>query len=107
MDLGDIQDARLLWLKAALFTVLGAFSVVFILLLYPDLLLAALLGLTIWSFSRAYYFCFYVIHHYIDPSFRYKGIVSALQHLWAYGPHGREGGAAATTQRYLGGRHDA
>jgi len=35
----------------------------------------------IWSFCRVYYFAFYVIERYIDPSFRFSGLISALRYL--------------------------
>jgi hypothetical protein len=40
-----------------------------------------LLAIAIWSFCRAYYFAFYVIEHYVDPSFKFSGLGSALKYL--------------------------
>ncbi len=40
-----------------------------------------LILLLIWSSARAYYFCFYVIQQYIDPSFKYSGVGSMLRYL--------------------------
>jgi hypothetical protein len=34
--------------------------------------------LAIWAFCRAYYFAFYVIENYIDPKFRFAGLLSVL-----------------------------
>ncbi len=70
-----------MWIKAALFLVIGAVSCALILVEYPDLRVAALLVLAIWAFCRAYYFAFYVIEKYIDPTFRFSGIISALRYL--------------------------
>ena len=42
---------------------------------------AVLLAVAVWSFARAYYFAFYVIEHYIDPSYRFAGLVSLLRYL--------------------------
>ena len=42
---------------------------------------AILLGLAIWCFCRAYYFAFYVIEHYIDSSYKYAGLWSAIVFL--------------------------
>jgi len=47
----------------------------------PSLKVAALLGIAAWAFCRAYYFAFYVIEHYIDPSFRFAGLTSVLRHV--------------------------
>ena len=71
-----------MWVKAALFLIIGILSSVLILVEMPDLRVAVLLVLAIWSFCRAYYFAFYVIEHYTDPSFRFSGLISALRYLW-------------------------
>lgn len=34
--------------------------------------------ITIWAFCRAYYFAFYVIEHYVDPHYRFAGLVDFL-----------------------------
>ena len=34
-----------------------------------------------WASSRAYYFAFYVIGHYVDPSFRFTGLIDFAR--WA------------------------
>jgi hypothetical protein len=49
----------------------------------PVLRVLLLLVLAIWSFCRAYYFAFYVLEHYIDPSFRFSGLVAAVCYLWS------------------------
>ena len=77
----DLESPRWMWIKAALFLVLGTTACVLILVEDPDLRVAALLILAIWSFCRAYYFAFYVIEKYIDPSYRFSGIISALRYL--------------------------
>lgn len=41
-----------------------------------------LLVLTIWSFCRCYYFAFYVIEHYVDRSYRYRGLIDLVTHYW-------------------------
>jgi hypothetical protein len=76
----EIRDPRLLWLKFGLFVLLGALAAATALILFPDLRLACLMALAIWSFSRAYYFAFYVIEHYVDPSFRFAGLVAFLRY---------------------------
>ena len=69
-----------MWVKAALFVVIGTTACVLILVDDPDWRIAALLALAIWAFCRAYYFAFYVIEKYIDPSYRFSGILSAIKH---------------------------
>lgn len=78
--MGDIKDSRLLWLKFVLFVVAGVFAVVIALVLYPSLRLALLFTIAIWSFCRAYYFAFYVIERYIDPTFRFAGLTALVRY---------------------------
>ena len=77
----DLTDARWIKLKGVLFLLLGVFSALLIFLEQPTLKLAALLGLCIWAFCRAYYFAFYVLQHYVDPGFRFSGLWSAARYL--------------------------
>lgn len=70
----DISSPKLLYLKAALFVLGGAMAAGLLLLESPSLRTAALLGLSIWCFARAYYFAFYVIEHYVDGNYRYAGL---------------------------------
>lgn len=77
----DLTNPKLLYLKAILFLVTGLLSATALLLEVFSLKNLILLALTIWCFSRAYYFAFYVVQHYIDPSFRFAGLTSVLQHV--------------------------
>ena len=83
---GDIKSRGLIVFKAILFVVMGVFSGV-LLVLNEDSILrrAALLVVCVWAFCRAYYFAFYVIAGYLDPNFRYSGILSAVRHLLTKG----------------------
>jgi uncharacterized RDD family membrane protein YckC len=77
----DITCPTLMWLKAILFLVLGLLAGAMILIELPTLRIAITLVLCIWAFSRAYYFAFHVIEHYIDPSFRFAGLTSVASYL--------------------------
>jgi hypothetical protein len=79
--MGDLRHPRWIYVKAVLFIVGGLLSSVLIVLDNPSLRTAALLGLTTWCFARAYYFAFYVIQHYLDPGFRFSGLLALLRHL--------------------------
>lgn len=70
-----------MYLKGALFVAIGCGSCALIVSEHPSLKLALLLALAIWSFCRAYYFAFYVVEKYIDPSFRFSGLFSLARHL--------------------------
>src|SRR5436305_6226003 len=78
---GDLKSARLMYLKAVLFLVAGTAAAGGILIQNPGWRTALLLGLAIWSFCRLYYFAFYVIEKYIDPSYRFAGLSSFLVYL--------------------------
>jgi hypothetical protein len=77
----DIKNVKLLYLKAGLFVLGGLMASAGILLEAPTLRVAALLAIAIWCFARAYYFVFYVIEHYIDPSYRFAGLWSFVRYI--------------------------
>ena len=72
---GDITNPRLLYVKGLLFLLAGAIAAVLLILENPTLKVALLLLVAIWCFSRAYYFAFYVVQHYVDPGYRFAGLV--------------------------------
>lgn len=78
----DLVHPRWMYLKAALFLVIGITSVALILAEHPSGKLAGLLALAIWSFARCYYFAFYVIEKYIDPTFKFAGLGSVVVYLF-------------------------
>jgi hypothetical protein len=78
----DLKTSRWMWVKAVLFVVIGAVSCGLILAEAPDWRVALLLALAIWAFCRAYYFAFYVIEKYIDPEYRFSGLLSVVRYLW-------------------------
>ena len=82
--MGDIKSKPLLYLKGLLFAGLGIIAVTIILVEHFELRLAILLAVAIWSFCRAYYFAFYVIQHYVDPSYRFSGLWDFARYLWAH-----------------------
>ena len=77
----NLTSPRVIYFKAVLFLLTGLLACTIILLDYPSMKLAALMALAIWAFARAYYFAFYVIEHYVDPSFDYAGLTSFLRYL--------------------------
>ncbi|MEY4394777.1 MAG: hypothetical protein RL595_2026 [Planctomycetota bacterium] len=80
--MADIKDLRLLCLKGALFVALGLLAGAIILLKYPDWQLVWMMFISIWAFCRAYYFAFYVIEKYMDPTFKFAGLTSVLSYFW-------------------------
>tara|TARA_B100000212_G_scaffold328674_1_gene293144 strand:- start:735 stop:998 length:264 start_codon:yes stop_codon:yes gene_type:complete len=71
----DINKVWLLYLKAFLLFLTGFISSILLVVLNFNVKTIVLLLLAIWGFCRAYYFAFYVIQHYIDPTFRYSGLI--------------------------------
>lgn len=78
-----IQDSRLLYFKGTIFLLLGILSTVLIILQVPDWKLILLHLIAIWAFSRACYFAFYVVQHYVDPSFRFSGLWDFARYVLA------------------------
>jgi tellurite resistance protein TehA-like permease len=74
----DLKSPWLMYLKAALFLTMGLLCSAAIFVQNPSFLTFALLAFTVWSFCRLYYFFFYVIEKYIDPSFRFDSFHSAI-----------------------------
>jgi hypothetical protein len=70
-----------MYLKAALFVVIGCVSSIVLIVRNPELATVLLIALAVWAFSRAYYFAFYVIERYVDPSYRFSGLWSFLRYL--------------------------
>jgi hypothetical protein len=90
--MGDIRSPRLLYLKALCFLSLGVLASAILLLEHPSPKVALLLVLAVWAFARAYYFAFYVIHRYIDDSYRFSGLWSFLRYLARRRKRGEEVG---------------
>lgn len=78
---GDLKESKWMYLKAVLFLLTGILCIVGLLIENPNLRTAFLLGVAIWSFCRLYYFLFYVIEKYIDPTFRFDSLFSAAKYL--------------------------
>jgi hypothetical protein len=82
MKLSDDLSPRWIWIKAILFLLilLGASALV----IFTDERLQRLLYLlcVIWSSARLYYFLFYVMEKYVDPSFRFSGLGNLVRYLF-------------------------
>jgi len=78
-----MKDLPPFWikLKGALFLLIGIVAATLIFLDSPKWQTAILIALTIWSFCRLYYFAFYVIEKYVDPGYKFSGLISFMKHL--------------------------
>ena len=72
----DITNTKLLYAKAFLLLVTGVLASLLLMLEIRTLKAAFLLVIAVWSFARCYYFAFYVIERYVDPSYRFSGLWS-------------------------------
>jgi len=76
----DVTNPFWIKFKGALFVLVGIAAGTSLLLESPSLKTAALLAITVWCFCRAYYFAFYVIEHYVDPSYKFSGLGSFVRY---------------------------
>jgi hypothetical protein len=70
-----LQSSKWIVAKGAMFLGIAAITVVLILVETPSARLAVLLALLVWASCRFYYFLFYVLKHYVDPTMRYAGLL--------------------------------
>lgn len=78
--MGDIKQPWLLYAKGGLMLITGLIGAALLLLDHPEVRTAGLLAIAIWGFCRAYYFVFYVIEHYVDPSYKFSGLIAFVQY---------------------------
>ena len=81
--LGDIQNPRWLYVKALLMLGVGVLASIILILESPTLRSAVLLAVAVWGFCRAYYFAFYVIERYADPTYKFAGLWSFARYAWS------------------------
>lgn len=79
----ELTDPRWIKLKGILFLLLGILASTLLLLDHLEIKTAILLAVSIWCFCRSYYFAFYVIEHYLDPSYRFAGLLSFVRYLFS------------------------
>ena len=79
--MADLKSPALIYAKGLLFLLCGFLAAALLLIERPTLKVAVLLSLAVWCFARFYYFAFYVIEHYVDPSYRFAGLTSFARYL--------------------------
>jgi hypothetical protein len=70
----DLKSKKWIVAKGVMFFSIAALTVALILLETPSLRMAACLLLLVWASCRFYYFLFYVLEHYVNPTMRYAGL---------------------------------
>jgi hypothetical protein len=78
----DLSNPFWIKLKGLLFLFIGIVATILLFLDSPTLKTAVLLALAIWSFCRFYYFAFYVIEKYVDPTYKFSGLISFARYLF-------------------------
>ncbi|HEU6448525.1 MAG TPA: hypothetical protein VFV23_08825 [Verrucomicrobiae bacterium] len=78
-----MKDLAPFWIKVKgiLFLFIGFTAAILLFLDNPEWQTAMLLALAIWSFCRFYYFAFYVIEKYVDPTYKFSGLISFVKYL--------------------------
>ncbi|MFO0913761.1 MAG: hypothetical protein U0795_12445 [Pirellulales bacterium] len=74
--MADIKSPKLIWIKGILFLLLGLLAFVLLVCFAPNPAVVTLHCISVWAFCRFYYFAFYVIQHYVDPTYRFAGLYS-------------------------------
>lgn len=71
------------WIRAKglLFLFLGLLSAGLLVAAHPAWDTALLLAIAVWAFCRFYYFAFYVLERYVDPGYRFAGLLSIARYL--------------------------
>jgi hypothetical protein len=78
----DLSNPFWIKLKGLLFLFIGIAAAILLFLDSPTLRTAVLLLIAIWSFCRFYYFAFYVIEKYVDPGYKFSGLISFARYLF-------------------------
>jgi hypothetical protein len=74
----DLSHPIALRVKGALFALLALLAAALLILESPTWRTVVLVCVLAWAAARTYYFLFYVLERYADPSFRYAGIVALI-----------------------------
>jgi hypothetical protein len=77
----DLANAKWMYVKAVLFLIIGLSAGALLIVEHPHFKTALLLCLLVWAMCRTYYFAFYVVQHYIDPTYKFSGLLSFLRYL--------------------------
>jgi general stress protein CsbA len=79
--MADLRSKNLIILKGLLFLLMMVLAAGAIFCFAPDWKTLVLLVVLIWASARFYYFLFYVLYAYVDPRYRYAGIIALLKSL--------------------------
>ena len=74
----DLKSKKWIVAKGVMFLGISATTAALIIVELSSVKLAVLLVLLVWASCRFYYFLFYVLEHYLDPTLRYAGLMDLL-----------------------------
>jgi hypothetical protein len=74
----DLKSKQWIVAKGIMFGVIALAAAALIVAETPSVKLAVLLALLVWASCRFYYFLFYVLEHYVDPTMRYAGLLDLV-----------------------------
>jgi hypothetical protein len=77
----DLKNAKAIWAKGILFLMIAMASLLLLVTELRTLKGCVLLAVCVWAFCRAYYFAFYVIEHYVDPEYRFSGLIAFIRYV--------------------------
>ena len=77
----DLTSKPLIVLKGLLFLACIILCSGLLVVQSPGIRTIFLVAVLVWSAARFYYFLFYVLHTYVDPTMKYSGIISLLRAL--------------------------
>ena len=76
--MADLKSRQWIVAKGVMFLGIAATTAALLLVEMPSVKTATLLALLVWASCRFYYFLFYVLEHYLDPTLRYAGLMDLL-----------------------------
>lgn len=79
--MANLTNPKLIYLKGFLFLVLGLLASALLIARNPEWMQAILHVAAVWAFCRCYYFAFYVIEHYVDPTYRFAGLIDFFRYI--------------------------
>ena len=77
----DLKNSGWIIAKGFLFLFLGLLSGGLLFFERPTLKTLLLMAIAVWSFCRFYYFGFYVLERYVDPSYKFSGLISMARYV--------------------------
>ena len=81
--MADLKNPSLIITKGFFFLGLGLLASIMLLAEAWSLKVCLLLAVAVWAFCRFYYFAFYVIEHYVDPQYRFAGLLRIFDNCYA------------------------